>query len=229
MERRDSQGISLPSMKNLLEHTHFNPAIGETPQFGGREGPCHDDHRLLPPLTPTPTRLGNTPLTPKQSHLSTAQLYPSPASDGRPEDQHSPRSSVRKTSLFSRQEERVPAAEQGSPEAPKSPVAKTNLLTPTIVHYVPEGMPSARSRRRASTSQGQKRRQSSSGSPPPEPKKRMVKWDRTSNKGTAPLNVAPRTNGPRSCALCHVIKKRVPPPLPLFLLKPRVNVSVRST
>lgn len=86
-------------------------------------------------------------------------------------------------------------------------------LTPTIVHYRPDGVPTSRSQR-AAASRNQKPSSSRRGSKTEIPgsnelKIRMVKWDRVSDKGTAPLNTEPRASGPRSCTLCSLIKRKV--------------------
>lgn len=97
-------------------------------------------------------------------------------------------------------------------------------LTPTIVHYRPEGVLSARSAQKISDSQRgpgkAKGKKGGVGKGPGELKIRMVKWDRA-DKGTAPLNIPVRTVGPRVCTLCHIMKRKVPtshypPPPPLF-------------
>ena len=85
--------------------------------------------------------------------------------------------------------------------------------TPTIVHYRPGGVPIARrAKRTASGPDGGrgKRGRKSSG----ELEIRMVKWDR-SDKGTAPLNIQGRSDGPRACTLCSITKRKVP--FPAFL------------
>jgi len=91
-------------------------------------------------------------------------------------------------------------------------------LTPTIVHYRPKGVLSARSAQRISDSQrGKGKKGAEGGESSGELKIRMVKWDRT-DKGTAPLKVPVRTVGPRVCTLCSIMKRKVPqpcPPIPL--------------
>jgi len=85
-------------------------------------------------------------------------------------------------------------------------------LTPTIVHYRPEGVLSARTAQRISDSQREKgKKDTEGGASAGELKIRMVKWDRT-DKGTAPLKVPVRTTGPRVCTLCHIMKRKVPQP-----------------
>jgi hypothetical protein len=39
----------------------------------------------------------------------------------------------------------------------------------------------------------------------------MVKWDRLTDKGTAPLKTEPKSATPRACTLCHFTRRKVPP------------------
>ena len=80
-----------------------------------------------------------------------------------------------------------------------SPPTDNIELTPTIVEYYPKGIPNARSRQ--TTKQGPAAAQRK--------EIRYVKWDRTSNKGTAPLKREPR--GPNACAICIAYHKKVSP------------------
>jgi hypothetical protein len=83
-------------------------------------------------------------------------------------------------------------------------------LTPTMVHYRPNWVPTTRSQKAVAS--GAKKPSSSRRSSKAETgdlKIRMVKWDRTTDRGTAPLNVEPRASGPRSCTLCSLIKRKV--------------------
>jgi hypothetical protein len=96
----------------------------------------------------------------------------------------------------------LPASTQSSEESASQ---VDTGLTPTIVHYRPEGVLSARSAQRISDSQrGKKKGAKGAG----DLKIKMVKWDRT-DKGTAPLNVPARTVGPRVCTLCYIMKRKV--------------------
>ena len=195
------QNISLPSVRELL-----NSGPMTIPYDRPRR---HSETRLSnqtlePSPLPPPRSDFPVPRTPKNL-ISSRQFYPSPASDGAQEEGEIPRSVA--SDFLSplsvvREETSNKEPESGSP----SPTIRE---TPTMVHYVPQGMPSVRSRRRASISETAKRRISKSDSPPTEFKVRMVKWDRTSDKGSAPLNVAPRSSGYRSCTLCCLRKKKV--------------------
>ena len=85
-------------------------------------------------------------------------------------------------------------------------------VTPTIVHYRPNGIPSVRSGRKQSAGDVPKVRKSSRQENE-EFKVRLVKWDRTTDKGTAPLlNVERRSTGPRTCTLCYISKRKVDTP-----------------
>jgi hypothetical protein len=99
-----------------------------------------------------------------------------------------------------------PASTATEPQEVATPTKP--LATPSIVHYRPNGIPSVRNRR-PSTCDPQKRK--SKSDPQNDSKIRMVKWDRVTDKGTAPLNVEPRHPTQRSCTLCYLIKKKVVP------------------
>jgi hypothetical protein len=81
-------------------------------------------------------------------------------------------------------------------------IVPTTPLTPSIVHYRPNGVLPARARRTSIASIGKK----SNG------EVKLVKWDRVSDKGTAPLNIEPRPPPvPRVCILCYIVKRKVEP------------------
>jgi hypothetical protein len=130
--------------------------------------------------------------TPRENTPCNSEIYPSPASD-----------------LY----DDVDMAE-GWCEAIKKRKNNSGVathLTPTIVHYKPNGVPTTRSQKASRIQKPTSSRRGSKAGIPgsSELKIKMVKWDRQSDKGTAPLNTEPRISGPRSCTLCALIKRKV--------------------
>lgn len=239
MVRRPSN-ISLPSLKSVLdEETLWSGNAVETANdVWFSAGPIadyqHSPRNVRPeaPITPH-RRTVSSPLeyrgfrsinqedqtTPRQ--LSGPLVYPSPASEDLYSDvemgdantwgyKSQPSTNDHNESQIT---QRVRSPPTSQPEA---------TLTPTIVHYRPNGVPNVKSRK-LSITDIQKSRTKKPGqfsSPPKTPgevKFKIVKWDRTSDKGTAPLNMEPRPHGPRSCTLCAILKRKVltrpsPPP-----------------
>jgi hypothetical protein len=228
MDQRRPKNISLPSMANLLDSVSLKSSGLEAP------APWYDS----PPRTaPIPYSLSTVrrpesrraqreePTTPKAPQGPAA--YPSPESEGVEERAArgdsarkiapklddiagTPRKKTTFEGLQSPMIIEFPVEIRSSeipPSAPKA-TAPTSPLTPSIVHYRPNGVLNAKSRR------------SSLSGPPTIGKKsngkvndlqiRLVKWDRVSDKGTAPLNLPPRPpRVPKSCVLCHLIKRKV--------------------
>jgi hypothetical protein len=218
MERRRPESISLPPMRNIFNHNtltegnntrgagdvwcstpsnteflsrHYLPSPDRVPRICGK-------HR---PHTPPSQRSGKT-----------LHQYPSPFSDhhhaedaemaeARPHYLGTP-----STPLFTNDEHthipsrRLSAVEMQRHPAPTTP--KEVPLTPSIVHYRPEGVPAARSRRPSIQKSGNKKSN--------ELKIRMSKWDRLTDKGTAPLKIEPRSATQRACTLCHFTRRKVP-------------------
>jgi len=133
------------------------------------------------------------------------QSYPSPASDDFPRETSAFK--VVKTSLFSRNNVSEPSESIEDAQT----VSPTHDVTPSMVHYKPYGIPNMKARKQSASgickprNRGSSRVKTSKG----EAEIRFVQWDR-SDKGTAPLNVEPRQKGPRACALCSIIKRKVP-------------------
>jgi hypothetical protein len=137
------------------------------------------------------------PQTPESSRSDHSHFYPSPISHDELHDDV-----VMMGRSLSFEEGHTPSS---SPASDSKSTKTTPEETPTMVHYRPHGIPNAKSKKIASgESFKSRRRQSTDVSPI-----KFVKWDRVSDKGTAPLNVEPRPTGPRSCTLCHVHKKKV--------------------
>lgn len=173
---------------------------------------------------PQPPKGTHDPSTPQQRH-EMPHRYPSPAHSedctSSPEAAEMSRNTSWASSATAPAFKLDPATSSQSSEENASQ-GDTGLM-PTIVHYRPEGVLSARSAQRISESQrGKKKGVKGAG----ELKIKMVKWDRT-DKGTAPLNVPVRTVGPRVCTLCYIMKRKVPlsPALSMFILN--VDVVVR--
>ena len=237
MVRRPSS-ISLPSLKSVLTEESLwsrNPVAPSEEYFSS--GPM-TDYQSSPrevgaghyaPVTPH-RRTASSPLeyggfrainqdgqkTPKQTPPSGALVYPSPASEDLYSDVEMGDAAVwGYKSPSSRTGTNPPRSKQ---EIQTPSVSEPATLTPTIVHYRPNGIPNAKSRKLSATDiqkvRTKKFGQVTSPKTPGEVKFKIVKWDRTSDKGTAPLNVEPRPQGPRSCTLCSVTKRKVVNPLP---------------
>jgi hypothetical protein len=133
------------------------------------------------------------------------QSYPSPASDEFPRET-SVFNAV-KTSLFSHNDVSEPSE---SIEVAQT-VSPTNDCTLSMVHYKPYGIPKMKARKQLASGIGKPRNRGSSRvrTSKGEAGIRFVQWDR-SDTGTAALNVEPRQKGPRACALCSIIKRKVP-------------------
>ena len=166
--------------------------------------------------TPFPESL-TTPDPQIQEDLTTTEQeppYPSPQSDNFFDNAEITTSSsnATKTSL-SRSNDVILESNDSSTSThePSSSSTKSDPLTLSIVHYRPNGIISGRRKRRSSSGVHKtenpkcSKNKSSSG----ELKIRMMKWDRISDKGTAPLNVEPRSTGPRACTLCSLAKRKV--------------------
>jgi hypothetical protein len=235
MERRRPENISLPPMRNIFERTLTG---GNHNGGGGGGGGRHEGEtwysgapktapllpQYYPPVSPYPSDRApricgqHRPTTPPSNTQRSGRIphvYPSPASDHHLEDTEMGEGGSQylgtiTTPLFSNHEDDhhhpVPQRKLSSVEmqrhpAPLSP--KTDLLTPSIVHYRPEGIPAARPRRPSIQKSGTKKST--------ELKIRMVKWDRLTDKGTAPLKTEPKSATPRACTLCHFTRRKVPP------------------
>ena len=218
MERARPKNISLPPLRSILDDTSlksssFESARENDPRYVGTPKTAPLSFSQFNIATPKPSRAEsheNRPTTPKHRPSSTQQFYPSPASDNLLSDVEmgdgSLWSETGKTPLFKLDESahHSPAITERKAKAPSS---NTDVvLTPTIVHYRPNGIPSVKSRK-SSITDIQKSKNGKRGSN--EFKFRLVKWDRTTDKGTAPLNVEARPTGPRSCTLCYLTKRKV--------------------
>ena len=162
---------------------------------------------------PTPTTNRTAPATPNPERLaSVQQVYPSPASDDLYDDIEMVEGSswyeAANTPLFKLDDRTSTTGAPREKEVPIGPKEET-LLTPSIVHYRPNGIPSVRSRKFSTGELQKPRNRKSSNADSNELKIRLVKWDRVTDKGTAPLNVEPRPTGPRSCTLCSLTKRKV--------------------
>jgi len=222
MECHQPSKISLPSVRSILD---------ETPLRTGNsvEGPSHLWSNPTSTISSLPyshssiamsvtnnfdTRL--EPTTPEQQR-NVPTGYPTPSSDDLPSDVEMDKgpgwSGAAKKPLFKVDESVFQLGDADSPASHGCTKPKLDLrFTPTIVHYRPNGIPNARSRKALGNSDSQKSRNrviSKDESGEEMMKVRMVKWDRVTDKGTAPLNVEARTTGPRSCTLCYVTKRRV--------------------
>ena len=164
---------------------------------------------------PQPPKGAHDPSTPQERH-EIPHRYPSPAHS---EDRISSPEATEMSRNTSWSSSAAPAFKLDPPASSQSSEESASQvdtgLTPTIVHYRPEGVLSARSAQRISDSQRGKKKGAAKAAG--ELKIKMVKWDRT-DKGTAPLNVPARTVGPRVCTLCYIMKRKVNlPPLSLFI------------
>jgi hypothetical protein len=219
MERRRPENITLPPVRSILNQTPFKSSHYEGTNHGRDEWYC------APPKTaPLPSFYHpngypiqhrqeehiQAPTTPKEAFRPRC-VYPSPASDQHSDDVEMGEGTTwwesAKTPLF-KVDESVFDTTSTATEIQDVATPTKPLATPSIVHYRPNGIPSVRNRR-PSTCDPQKRK--SKSDPQNDSKIRMVKWDRVTDKGTAPLNVEPRHPTQRSCTLCYLIKKKVPP------------------
>ena len=232
MVRRPSN-ISLPSLKSVLDEEALwsgNP-VETTNDIWFSAGPIAEyqpsprDTRPEPPVTPK-KRTVSSPLeyrgfrpinqedqtTPK--HISAPLVYPSPASEDLYSDVEMGDANAwgykSQPSSNNTNDIRV------TPQVRSPPTSQPeSTLTPTIVHYRPNGVPNVKSRKLSSAdipkSRTKRPGQVTSPKTPGEVKFKIVKWDRTSDKGTAPLNMEPRPQGPRSCTLCSILKRKVYP------------------
>src|SRR5271170_6812198 len=227
MVRRPSN-ISLPSLKSVLDEDVLwsgNPVEATNDVWYGA-AQYQPSPRNVPPEAPvTPQRRTvSSPVeyrgfrsinqddqkTPKQLQTRTPLVYPSPASEDLFSDvemgdasawgyKSQPPSGNNDIQIRNAPHVRTPSA-TSNPEA---------TLTPTMVHYRPNGVPNAKSRKLSATERIKRPGQVTSPKTSGEVKFKIVKWDRTSDKGTAPLNMEPRPHGPRSCTLCSVLKRKV--------------------
>lgn len=218
MDRRRPENITLPPVRSLFGQAPLPNGHFERANQGRDEWCCAPPKSApLPPFFPLMNAYPETrkeehqpePTTPKEASRP-RHVYPSPASDQHSDDVEMGEGTAwweaAKTPLFKVDEgvSDTSTTAPGSSQEEATPTTKSTL-TPSIVHYRPNGIPSVRSRR-GSTSDGQKRR----GSKSDESKIRMVKWDRVTDKGTAPLNVLPSHHVQKSCILCYLVKKKVP-------------------
>src|SRR5215471_84044 len=200
MERPKTSNISLPSVKSILDETNMSTE-------GQRK---NNSYSCVTPRTAplafshfnNETQTSNrpeyqSPATPKPERpVSVQQVYPSPASDDLYDDTEMSEGSSwyesANTPLFKLDDRMVTSAtrENGATTPPKA-----EGLTPSIVHYRPNGIPSVRSRKLSVGDIQKPRNKKSPKADSNELKIRMVKWDRVSDKGTAPLNVEPRPTG----------------------------------
>jgi hypothetical protein len=218
MERARPKNISLPPLRSILDDTNLKSSSIESlrendPRYGGtpKTAPLSfSQFNIATPKSRTAEYQENRPATPKNRPSSVQQFYPSPPSDNLSCDIEMGDSSLwsesAKTPLFKLDESgRQISVSKGS--QPKVPSSNSDAaLTPSIVHYRPNGIPSVKSRK-SSITDIQKPRNGTKGSN--EFKFRLVKWDRITDKGTAPLNVEARPTGPRSCTLCYLTKRKV--------------------
>lgn len=222
MEFHQPSKISLPSVRSILDEAPLRTGSSV-------ERPCHLWPNPASTTSSLPYSHSNVamsmtnnldtrpdPTTPEQQRNASTG-YPTPSSDDPPSDVEMDKgpswSGAAKRPLFKVDES---VLQLGDAESLASDgCTKPNLdlgFTPTIVHYRPNGIPNARSRKALGNSDSQKSRNriiSKDESGEETAKVRMVKWDRVTDKGTAPLNVEARTTGPRSCTLCHITKRRV--------------------
>ena len=223
MQRHRPENLSLPSVRSILDESPF--PVGATAAMRRPNDSWSNPTSTHAPLpfshSNITTSIGNRidsqpdPMTP-QRHRSVPVMYPSPASEDSYDvletDEGSGWREAAARPLFKVEET---ASQNGDADT----VATTELkhcveskpgdvLTPTMVHYRPHGIPSARSSKLSPSDQKKGNRRSSKGDSQ-ENKGKLVKWDRVSDKGNAPLNVAPRPTGPRSCTLCYITKRKV--------------------
>lgn len=221
MERPRPENITLPPVRSLFGQVPLKMGHFEGINQGRDEWCCAPPKTapassFFPPMNAysattkeEPQREPTTPREPSRPR----HVYPSPESDQHSDDVEMGEGTAwweaAKNPLFKVDEgvSDSPTTATESSQEVATPTTKPTL-TPSIVHYRPNGIPSVRSRR-GSTSDGQKRRASKSD----ESKIRMVKWDRVTDKGTAPLNVEPRHPVQKSCTLCYLVKKKVLGPL----------------
>ena len=215
MERPRPSNISLPSVKSILDETNVTTE-GQRRKNDSyfcvtpRTAPLAFSHFNI--ATPNSNRSEcQTPATPKSERpVSVQQVYPSPASDDLYDDVEMSEGSswyeAANTPLF-KLDDRTTTSRPREKEATTPP--KAEGLTPSIVHYRPNGIPSVRSRKLSVSDIQKPRNKKSPKADSNELKIRMVKWDRVTDKGTAPLNVEARPTGPRSCTLCSLTKRKV--------------------
>jgi hypothetical protein len=232
MEQRRPKNISLPSVQTVFNEissaTGFDGYRRDPDPF--LESPPR--RASIPFSQFTRERPGShgmereRPITPKQ-HRRPSAPYPSPGSEDA-EDRVPPNESAM-TQIWKLDENtpRTPRRSSNSSDSPifvqyipKEPVPQRRAsisnrpsalksgpdspLTPTILHYRPNGVPSAKARRTSINSP------TISKKDPSEMKIRLQKWDR--DKGTAPLNIEPRQPPvPRVCILCMIVKRKVLP------------------
>ena len=229
MERRRPDSISLPPMRNIFDHN--SSTVGNSTRGAGdgwwstpsNTGLMSRHDLPSPDLVPRINSQHHPVTPPSQRSGKTLHQYPSPFSENLEDTEMAERAPyyfrTSKTPLFTNDEQthiperRHSAVEMQRHLAPATP--KEVLLTPSIVHYRPEGVPATRTT-------GKRSIQKSGNKKSNELKIRMVKWDRLTGKGTAPLNIEPRSATPRACSLCHFTRRKVPSspsaPSPLFLL-----------
>jgi len=232
MERRRPESISLPPMRHIFEQ---NLTVGSPRGGGGGGGRQESDTwhggppktapltHYLPPISPYPSdrapricgqHRSSTPPSSSQRSVRGHYFYPSPTSDHHLEDAEMAEAGshylhAATTPLFSSHVDNaharpVPQRKLSAVEMQRHPsptTAKPEPLTPSIVHYRPEGIPASRQRRASIQKAGTKKST--------ELKIRMVKWDRVTDKGTAPLKTDSKS-APRACTLCHLTRRKVP-------------------
>ena len=232
MVRRPSN-ISLPSLKSVLDDDAlWSRSPAETTNDGwlgvADYQPSPRNVSQEAPVTPQ-RRTVSSPVeyrrfrsinqddqkTPKQLQASAPLVYPSPASEDLYSDVEMGDASVwgYKSQSSGNNDNQIRNAPQV--QTPSATVKPEATLTPTMVHYRPNGVPNAKSRKQSATERIKRSGQVPSPKASGEVKFKIVKWDRTSDKGTAPLNMEPRSQGPRSCTLCSILKRKV---LPAHLL-----------
>ena len=213
MESVSPETVELPSVRSIFQcDDHFVKRLGVTEidysQLWHRNGHKTDPLQGCSSFRSVAATV-ERPATPEPERANAIRFYPSPESDLDDDVKMISRtvfegqrthSWVSDGSIIN---ETSNATEQNTPGNPAVG------LTPTIVHYRPNGIPNVRSRKIPEGDMPKGRRRKST-----DVEVKLVKWDRTSDKGTAPLNMEPRYTGPRSCTLCYLSKKKVPSATP---------------
>ena len=237
MERRRPESISLPPMRNIFDHN--GSTVGNSTRGAGDVW-CSTSsntgiisrHDLPSPDRVPRINSQHHPVTPpSQRSGKTFHQYPSPFSENLEDTEMAERApyyfGTSTTPLFTNDEQNhIPERRHSAVEMQRHPAPATPKevpLTPSIVHYRPEGVPAPRAA-------GKRSIQKSGNKKSNELKVRMVKWDRLTGKGTAPLNIEPRSSTPRACTLCHFTRRKVPssPSAPSLLFLPYLQQSCRG-
>jgi len=205
--------VSLPSVRSILDETRPPRSV---PNF---DIPSSSRATSDPSSQSSGEHFRDStgrPSTPRMISLSARHMYPSPSHSS--DDLHDDLEIIVDgdgSGWWGAAQNPLFQVIQPAPDASKQPdhmdvnIAKPDEgATPSIVHYRPNGIPSVRSARKHSTGEVPKVRKPSRQENE-EFKVRLVKWDRTSDKGTAPLSVERRSTGPRTCTLCYISKRKV--------------------